>query len=769
MEWLSDPSPDSGEQRIQNRALAAYVAVLALGVLLAALVWIFGGRVLEASRALVLEEVPAVTQIADLRVAFRDYEFALDQYVATGDRSRFRERVAALDARCAAAITSLALPSVHVSYEKFLRSVYAVDTTIFTNGVQSAAVPRLVAIARESIAEIGKDLDGEQARIAERVTAGNARVESAVRRSRIATAFLSIAIFGISLLAGRNVSAFLVGHAEWRRLAQFPDRNPNPVLRLSPLGEVLYANAGARAMATSLCGDVGGDGNANVARVLPPKLTGLLTELQGARTPARTVEYDCGPWRLEARLHYLRDLDCVHAYVTDVTERRAAQERLIHEAYHDPLTGLPNRRRYDEAIGDVLNGRARRGMRAALFAIGLDRLKNVVDSLGHAARDAVLREVASRLLRLARDHDGIAADVEAYRFDGGLFAVLIPGCTEGDTPIRFAERLREALREPYYAEGREIVVTASIGIAVYPLDAQDGAVLLKNADTAMQRVKDAGGDGVQCYTHDMNVHAAEIFSLENHLRHALELNEFELWYQPQLEISTNRLVGVEALLRWRHPDRGLILPARFIPLAEETGQILAIGAWTLRAAAAELRACREAGLRDLVVAVNVSGRQLQQQNFPQLVADVLRESGVPPGQIEIEITESVAMHDVEQTIAMLTQIKQLGVRLALDDFGTGFSSLSHLTRFPIDRLKVDQSFARHVTDHVEDAAVAHAITELGHSLGLTVIAEGVETAAQLAFFERTHCDEYQGYFAGMPMPSHDIMRRYRQNAAIAAM
>jgi diguanylate cyclase (GGDEF)-like protein len=629
MERLPDPSPDSGEQRIQNRALAACVVVLTLGAVLALLVWIPGAMLLD--------------------------------------------------------------------------------------------VPR------------------------------------------IATAFVSLAILGVSLLACRYVRLIAAGRAEWRRLAQFPDRNPNPVFRLSPLGEVQYTNSGARAMATCL----GGDGD--VARILPPNLAGLLTELQSARTPARTVEYDCGPWRLEARLHYLRDLDCVHAYVTDVTELRAAQERLIHEAYHDPLTGLPNRRRYDEAIGDVLHGRGRRGMRGALFAIGLDRLKNVEDSLGHAARDAVLREVASRLLRLVRDHDGTTVDAEAYRFDGGLFAVLIPGYAEGDMPIRFAERLREALREPYYAEGREIVVTASIGIAVYPLDAQDGAVLLKNGDAAMQRVREAGGDGVQCYTHDMNVQAAEIFSLENHLRHALELNEFELWYQPQLEIRTNRLVGVEALLRWRHPDRGMILPSRFIPLAEETSQILAIGEWTLRAAVAELRRWHDAGLRDLVVAVNVSGRQLQQRHFPQLVADVLRDSGVLPGQLEIEITESVAMHDVDQTIAMLNQLKQLGVRLAVDDFGTGFSSLSYLTRFPIDRLKVDQSFARHVTDHIEDAAVARAVTELGHSLGLIVIAEGVETAAQLAFFERTHCDEYQGYFAGMPMPSHDIPRRYRGDAAMAAM
>lgn len=757
--------PGRGGRARRYWTLVTIVAVLGLGVLPGVIVWRAGGIALDATKSLTSRDTPMLARIADMQTALREQTAILSAYAATGDRSTYRARFDTLDMRNAATLALISNDELTGIYGRYLRVARALDAALaFGTAPASLQVAQLHDMARNLTARIEAQLQAEHARLTTRVAHAAARAESSLGRAGSAALLLGVVVV---------LSVVTAGWAWWRRrddalrrmLAGFPEHDPNPVLRLSPLGAIQYANPGARALLT--CLGIPDDGP--LERILPPDLPALLPALRDSHSPTRVVEYDAGPLRLEARLQYLSDLDCIHLYIADVSERRAAEERLIHDAYHDPLTGLPNRRRFDEAIGDVLYGRARHGMRVALLVIGLDRLKNVVESLGHATRDELLRDVGSRLKGLAREQHNGVADIEPYRFDGGLFALLIPGYTQADQPIRCAERVREALRGPYYAHGREIVVTASIGVAVYPLDGQDGATILKNADAAMQGAKDDGGDRVRCYTHDMNVHANEIFALEHHLRHALELNELELVYQPQFEIRTNRLVGVEALLRWRHPDRGLIAPARFIPLAEETGLILSIGDWTLRAAAATLRACRDAGMHDLVVAVNVSGRQLREQNFAQRVAQVLRDASVPPAGMELEITESVAMHDVEETITLLDQIKALGVRIAVDDFGTGFSSLSYLTRFPVDRLKVDQSFARHVTDHLEDAAVARAVTELGHSLGLTVIAEGVETAAQLAFFQRTRCDEYQGFYGGMPMSADDILRRYRPDPARAAV
>ncbi len=755
----------------RSRALKLFtvtfpVICLSLSVVLGAYVWRVAPQLADAANVLVHQELASLTQVTDAQLAANDLKELLPDYVQSGDRNTYRSRFAALDARIAMALDDMANSELPDDYARYRRAAEGLDSAL-TLGASpgSLQIQQLLITAREPLQSLETGLAAEQKERLARVASVKATVARDAVRVRNA---LLVAAIGV-------IAALLIGNWFWRmlrrdadarlHLAMFPERNPHPVLRLSAKGDLEYLNAGARALLVRL----GGTEAARPVCLLPPKLDVLLDEIRANPLPIRTVEYDVGAFRIEANMHYLSDLDAVHVYLHDISDRRNAEERLIHEAYHDSLTGLPNRRRFDESIGDVLYGRTRRGMRVALLVVGLDRLKNVVESLGHVVLDQVLGEVGARLTRIAHEANNGVTAAETYRFDGGQFVMLIPGYTESDQPIRLAERVREALALPNYVQGREIVVTASIGVAVYPLDGQDGATILKNANTAMQDAKDDGGDRVRCYTHDMNVHANEIFALEHHLRHALELNELELVYQPQFEIRTNRLVGVEALLRWRHPDRGLIAPARFIPLAEETGLILPIGDWTLRRAVAALRACRDAGLHDLVVAINVSGRQLREQNFAQDVSQIVREAGVPASSIELEITESVAMHDVEETIALFDQIKALGVRIAVDDFGTGFSSLSYLTRFPVDRLKVDQSFARHVTDHHEDAAVARAVTELGHSLGLTVIAEGVETAAQLAFFQRTSCDEYQGFYGAVPMSVDEIVCRYRPDSARVAV
>ena len=441
----------------------------------------------------------------------------------------------------------------------------------------------------------------------------------------------------------------------------------------------------------------------------------------------------------------------VKAYLIGVEARRQAEDKVIYQAHHDALTGLPNRYVFHENMAAVTS-RTGQEVRAAVFFLNLDRLKRVNDSLGHVVGDRVLQALVQRL-RAALDACGLCKDSSLYRLEGDLFAILIPEMASPETPVAVAEQIVARVNEPLQVDGREFFVTLSIGISVFPVDGKDAVTLIRNADSALNCVKQRGGNGYQCYTQEMNARALELLEIGNALRHALERDELALHYQPQLDIETGRIVGMEALIRWRHPDRGTVSPAEFIPLAEESGLIVPIGEWILRTACAQTRAWLDAGLPRLRVAVNISARQFRSPHLPQTIESILRETGLDPRDLELEITESVAMQDVELAIATLNQLKRIGVGLSIDDFGTGYSSLSYLKRFPIDRLKVDQSFIRNLTTDANDAAIVRAIISLGHALKLKVIAEGVETEWQLEALRRYRCDEMQGFLFSRPLPA----------------
>jgi diguanylate cyclase (GGDEF)-like protein len=404
-------------------------------------------------------------------------------------------------------------------------------------------------------------------------------------------------------------------------------------------------------------------------------------------------------------------------------------------------------------------------VRAAVFFLNLDRLKRVNDSLGHVVGDRVLQASVQRL-RTALDACGLCKDSLLYRLEGDLFAILIPEMTSAETPITVAGEVVGRMNEPLQVDGREFFVTLSMGISVFPVDGKDAITLIRNADSALNCVKQRGGNGYQCYTQEMNARALEILELGNALRHAMERDELALHYQPQLEIETGRIVGMEALIHWCHPERGMVSPAEFIPLAEESGLIVPIGEWILRTACAQTRTWLDAGLPRLRVAVNISARQFRSPDLPQTIESILHETGLDPHDLELEITESVAMQDVELAIATLRKLKQIGVGLSIDDFGTGYSSLSYLKRFPIDRLKVDQSFVRNLTTDASDAAIVRAVITLGRSLKLKVIAEGVETKWQLEVLRRYRCDEMQGFLFSRPVPAAEFAQLVIDNRCL---
>jgi diguanylate cyclase (GGDEF)-like protein/PAS domain S-box-containing protein len=444
------------------------------------------------------------------------------------------------------------------------------------------------------------------------------------------------------------------------------------------------------------------------------------------------------------------------AIVQDITARKHAEARLVYLANYDTLTDLPNRvllgQRLQRAIAEAEHNER---LVAVLF-IDLDRFKVINDTLGHEAGDELLKVVAARLAEAVRPGDTVA------RYGGDEFVVVLANVAHVDDVTRVVHKVLGRVAPAITIAGRELFVTPSIGITLYPFDDHKGETLLRNADSAMFYAKEQGGNTYQFYTAELNTRAQRRLALETSLRHALERDEFLLHYQPQVELLTGEILGAEALLRWRHPEWGLVAPAEFIPLAEETGLIVPIGEWVLRQACAQARAWHEAGHRLLRVAVNLSGRQLAQKGLAEAVAGVLAGCGLARGLLEIEITESLLMQDLEQTAVTLDALVALGITVTMDDFGTGYSSLSYLKRLPIDVLKIDQSFVRDIGIDPDDASIVQAIIAMAHSLGIKVIAEGVETAEQLAFLQRHRCDGMQGFYFSRPLPAEQFTELLRE-------
>jgi diguanylate cyclase (GGDEF)-like protein/PAS domain S-box-containing protein len=433
--------------------------------------------------------------------------------------------------------------------------------------------------------------------------------------------------------------------------------------------------------------------------------------------------------------------------LADITERKQAEERMRHIAQHDALTGLPNRLALQMRLAQLLPEARRHEWRIAIMFIDLDRFKIINDTLGHQVGDELLREVACRLSSVVRETDFVA------RLGGDEFVVILPAiATPADAAV-IAGKIIGKLSTPIEAEGHELHTSPSIGVSIFPDDGPDGDTILKNADTAMYHAKAAGRNNYQFFATEMNRLTAERLDIERKLRHAINRNELALCFQPQFKADSSQPTGVEALVRWHHPTDGLIPPDRFIPVAEETGIIVEIGEWVLHNACREMRHWINAGLKPMRMAVNVSARQLRRRDFCETVAGALAESGLPAELLELEITESSVMENPEEAIHILESLGRMGVTLAIDDFGTGYSSLAYLKLFPIDHLKIDRSFVADIEHDMNDRAIAFGTIALAHSLGLNVIAEGVETAEQLELLRANGCDEVQGYLFSKPLNS----------------
>lgn len=443
----------------------------------------------------------------------------------------------------------------------------------------------------------------------------------------------------------------------------------------------------------------------------------------------------------------------------DITDRKLAEEQVQFLAYYDALTRLPNRSLLQDRLAKALADARRRNDTVALLFLDLDRFKIINDSLGHSVGDLLLQEVGERLKTWARDQDTVA------RVGGDEFLVVLTGLKDASDAATAAQRILNAMRGGVIIQGHALTVSCSIGISIFPEHGENAETLIKNADAAMYSVKDSGRNNFRFFTENMNAQVVGRLNLENSLRLALEKGQFFMVYQPQMDIDSGNITGVEALLRWRHPALGLISPDKFIGVAENSGLIIPIGEWVLRTACAQARAWQDEGLPPVPVAVNVSAVQFGQEGFREVVRRVLDETGLEPQYLELELTESLLMTNEAMTFSVLQDLKDMGLKLAIDDFGTGYSSLSYLRKFPVSKLKIDRSFIRNVGVNADDEAITIAIISMANSLHLKVIAEGVETDAQMSFLRSHHCDEIQGYYFSKPVLAEELTDKLAQHGS----
>lgn len=559
----------------------------------------------------------------------------------------------------------------------------------------------------------------------------------------------SVLIFGVAFFVGYYVVAIIREGAERRRLALFAERDPNPVLRLSSKGDVLYANPATNELLRSL----------NISTVYQLLPVDLQSHLMSARTTLnQQFEYAHGAHTLECTLAYLADFAEFHGYIKDVSSRKQAEERLAYQAFYDAATGLPNQYKLHQDLSIAF----RQTQTGSAIMIVADREQEILESFGAAETEKWLTKIAQRL------GDELNNECEKlYRFGSNAFVLLRLPCNFADAQQR-AEQFLKAAQLPIQVDGYELFSTLSIGAAFIEYSAVNeidnlAESLVQQAASACNRVRRAGGNDFAVFDEAMNRAAFNALRLAADLQHAVENNELHLQYQPKVDTTTGRLLGMEALVRWMHPERGMISPVEFIPVAEDTRLIVGIGRWVLFEACRQNAEWQQMGLRPLRVAVNLSARQFRSGNLLDEIDAALAESNLPVNSLELEVTESMVMDDPESVIQLLKAIHDRGIHLALDDFGTGHSSLAYLKRFPIDCVKIDRAFIKDTPGNTDDVAIAKTIIAMAQALGLSTVAEGVESIEQLGLMKQLGCDQIQGYYFSRPLPAEDFLSYYRAN------
>ena len=522
-----------------------------------------------------------------------------------------------------------------------------------------------------------------------------------------------------------------------------PELNPQPIIELNLVGKILYLNPAALSQFPDL----------DDKQINHPLLQELLTQLIPLVNPVRNYfmrDLEINAKVYEEVIHYMPWNEVIRIHISDVTQQKQTEAIISHQIHHDSLTGLPNRKYLYEYLVDFVKRLEDKKQKFAVLFLDIDRFKLINDSLGHVIGDLLLKAVGERLNNLLRRGDLLV------RWGGDEFAIIAKAINSLDAVVQISEAMIQALNLPFNCGGHELHITTSIGASIYPDHNTNVEELIHNAEMAMYRAKSEGRNSFQFYIPNMQEKSFQRLLMENNLRRALENEELETYFQPQIDLNTGKIVGLEVLLRWKHVTLGSISPSEFIPLAEETGLIISIGNWVLRHTCLQALAWQNMGLPSIQIGVNLSIKQLQQKDFLASLQQILQETGFDPHSLELEITEGIMMDNVEEKIILLNQFRQMGIRLSIDDFGTGYSALSYLKNLPIDTLKIDRIFIEYITHNEHDRAIVASLINLSHSLKLIVIAEGVETEAQADLLRSLGCDQIQGYFFHRALPADEI-------------
>ena len=743
----------------QRRIWLAFLFVMAVGVAVSARIIYLGDSVQAVNHSFISEKLPLSQRIGELRGVIADeerslyelYSFTTSKEVFQTQRKLDKQRLYALvDKLEADRSSNMYVPDLRKRLWEFDQLSDSLYSTLAVADVDWDKSRMLLASVKPKVRQIEAALGAIT--MANRMAVndlGSETQQSVSTMVRWVICF-SVLIFGIAGFVGYYVVAIVREGLERRRLSMFPERDPNPVLRLGVSGEVAYANPATFDLLDKL-----NLTRTDLNKFLPAHLHQYLAKTNSSINPNIQFEYTHGEHILECTVSYLADFSEYHVYLKDVTARKQAEEALAYKAFFDPATGLPNQYSLRE---DIFSAHRTKQLLTLLMIVP-DREQEVLENFGTVNTERWLVKISSRL------NDGINAEKEKlYRFGNSAFVLL----RWSDSLTDAQDRARQLLstQRPLHIERREYFSTLSIGIALmeYGNDMEMNAeALVQHAASACNRTRRSGGNDFAIYDEQMALLASRTLTMASDLHNAVENGELRLLYQPKIEPVSGRLLGMEALVRWIHPERGMISPIEFIPVAEDTGLIVPIGNWVLREACRQNAEWQRAGLPPLRVAVNLSARQLRAGNLLAEIDGVLAETGLPVSSLELEITESMVMDDPEGVIKLLSAIHERGIHLALDDFGTGHSSLAYLKRFPIDCVKIDRAFIKDTPANADDVAIARMIVAMAQTLNLHTVAEGVENIEQLELLKSIGCDQIQGFYYSRPLAVDDFLEFYLQN------
>ncbi len=738
-------------QRYRRLAASIYLIVFFIGAALGTLVYWQGQRLIAVTMDLITQEMYSQEIIADLEVNVVRIEPVLYEYYATEDTAKFRTTYKSLRLEIGRQIELL---SSRLHYRNELRLLPAILARVYriTDRLDRnlASSKTDWDLARDALAAISKDLVKVRNALDQLAESVGDQVASRSKETRdlvdetVALALAFAVVTFLTILAiGYFVTNALTTELHRRWLTTFLERNANPILSISESGEVLYANPSAAKFIENP------DSTSDIRQaLLPGDAMSRLERMRQAGSRYQRWEYSLGNRFYGCGVHHLKDTGAYHVYISDITKRKKDEQQLEWAAYHDALTGLPNRRRFTEDLQTALLANSQ----GVILAISIDRFRDLIEGMGHDVSDAVLFGVGQSLDTYFESLRKNGHSITLYHFGGDHFTVLAddPKCTR-EGGMSLAEGVIEHCKAPMSAADREFFLTVSIGVNHYKNGKEDWATILKRAEGALKLASQEGGNTARQHSTELENETLRRLELEHALRRAVNGGDLYLELQPQLDVRANTIVGLEALVRWTHPDLGTVSPAQFIPLAEETGVIDELGRWVLQEACRQIKQLYQWGYRNLSVAVNVSPRQIADPVFPATVAESLAQAGLPGAALHLEVTETAAMLNPKVAVEVLSAVRELGVKIAVDDFGTGYSSLAYMKMLPLNKLKIDRSFIRGMGESRDDAAIVAATVELAHKLGLAVTAEGVETDEQRRKLISLGCEEIQGFLIARPM------------------